>query len=110
MKLIPNVYKFYKNSFEDANEKLLSLQQSFQALEIPIWFYSPHTVFDNFVIHKNVFHLEYFLPYIMAVIEMTFYTIYNQLAEMDFEMKSLQYQENVEKKMFIMNQLKPKEV
>ena len=110
MSLIYKVYKFYKNSFEDANEKLMSLQQSFQAIEIPIWFYSPHTFFDNFVIHKNVFHLEHFLPYNMAVIEMTFYTIYNRLAEMDFEMKSLQYQENVEKKMFITNQLKPKEV
>jgi hypothetical protein len=110
MNLIYKVYKFYKNEFEDADEKLMSLQQSFQAMEIPIWFYSPHTFFDNFIIHKNVFHLEHFLPYIMAVIEMTFYTIYNRLSEMDFEMKHLQYQENVEKKMFIMNRLNPTEV
>lgn len=98
MKTISNIYQFYKTNFENAEETIASLQKHHLYLETTIWFYSPRTFFDNLIIHKmNYEHHQKYMSYVFAVIDMIFYTIYNKSDELAFDMKSLNYTENLER-------------
>ena len=111
IKHIAKVYNFYKRDFENAEEQIASLQKQYPYMETTIWFYSPNTFFDNIVIHKtNTSYYREYLPYVISVVELMFYTIHNRTVELEFDMKCLNEEENVERFRTITSLLKSAEV
>jgi hypothetical protein len=111
MKNITNVYNFYKNNIENAEEQIASIRKLHPHMETAIWFYCPNTFFDNIVIHKNSFrYYREYLPYVISVVELMFYTIHNRTVELEFDIKCLNQEENTEKFCTITNLLKSAEV
>jgi hypothetical protein len=111
MKHITTVYNFYKNNFDNAEEKIASLQKLHPHMETTLWFYSPNTFFDNIIIHKtNTSYYREYLPYVISVIELMFYTIHNRAVELEFDIKCVNEDEKMERFRTITNLLKSAEV
>lgn len=111
MKHITTVYNFYKNNFENAEAQIASLQKLHLHMETTLWFYSPNTFFDNIIIHKtNTSYYREYLPYVISVIELMFYTIHNRAVELEFDIKCVNEEEKMERFRTITNLLKSAEV
>lgn len=111
MKHITKVYNFYKRDFENAEEQIESLRKLHPYMETTLWFYSPNTFFDNIVIHKtNTSYYREYLPYVISVVELMFYTIHNRTVELEFDIKCVNEDEKMERFRTITNLLKSAEV
>ena len=111
MSRIRMIFIAFNVYYEGATEKMASLKNNFtNTLEPVMLLYNPVSFFDK-IIYSSSEHEEQFmyLPFVIALIEMIFYSMRNRCDELQFDIKSINYDELLQRNRTLTNMLKPLE-
>ena len=111
MSRIRMIFIAFNVYYEGAAEKMASLKNNFtNTLEPVMLLYNPVAFFDK-IIYSSLEREEQFmyLPFVIALIEMIFYSMRNRCDELQFDMKSFNYDELLQRNRTLTNMLKPLE-
>jgi hypothetical protein len=109
MSRIRMIFIAFNVYYEGATEKMASLKNNFtNTLEPVMLLYNPVAFFDK-IIYSSSERKEKFmyLPFVIALIEMIFYSMRNRCDELQFDMKSINYDELLQRNRTLTNLLKP---
>ena len=111
MSRIRTIFIAFNLYYEGATEKMESLKKNFiNTLDPVMLLYNPAAFFDKIIYSCSVSEEQtMYLPFVIALIEMIFYSMQNRCDELQFDMKSFNYDELIQRNHIITNILKPLE-
>ena len=111
MSRIRMIFIAFNVYYEGATEKMASLKNNFtNTLEPVMLLYNPVSFFDKIIYSSSEREEQFmYLPFVIALIEMIFYSMQNRCDELQFDMKSINYDELLQRNRTLTNMLKPLE-
>ena len=111
MSRIRMIFIAFNVYYEGATEKMASLKNNFtNTLDPVMLLYNPVAFFDKIIYSSSEREEQFmYLPFVIALIEMIFYSMRNRCDELQFDMKSINYDELLQRNRTLTNILKPLE-
>jgi hypothetical protein len=111
MSRIRMIFIAFNVYYEGATEKMASLKNNFtNTLDPVMLLYNPVAFFDKIIYSSSEREEQFmFLPFVIALIEMIFYSMRNRCDELQFDMKSFNYDELLQRNRTLTNMMKPLE-
>lgn len=109
MSRIQKIFTAFNIYYEGATEKMDSLKKNFiNTLDHVMLLYNPASFFDKIIYSSSEREENYiYLPFVISLIEMIFYSIQNRCDELKFDINSFNYDELIQRNRIITNILKP---
>ena len=111
MSRIRMIFIAFNVYYKGATEKMASLKNNFtNTLDPVMLLYNPVAFFNKIIYNSSVREENFiYLPFVIALIEMIFYSMLNRCDELQFDIKSINYDELLQRNRTLTNMLKPLE-